>query len=144
MDKNVHTRMTVTPPAQVGQSLPLFINPTFVAPSLSPSSNLQSTCGKKKCGKKKTRATLCMTVWVWHRLGAALVRSGRYSDEDMAKLMGGNFLRVWREVEAVAAGWSKPAVHGAETSLYTSEASNKQEAPACHYQWSALLNAGFK
>ena len=35
-------------------------------------------------------------------LVAELVRRG-YSDEDLIAIMGGNFLRVWRDVEAVAA-----------------------------------------
>eukprot|EP00242_Pyramimonas_sp_CCMP2087_P006241 CAMPEP_0198201512 /NCGR_PEP_ID=MMETSP1445-20131203/4403_1 /TAXON_ID=36898 /ORGANISM="Pyramimonas sp., Strain CCMP2087" /LENGTH=439 /DNA_ID=CAMNT_0043871911 /DNA_START=12 /DNA_END=1331 /DNA_ORIENTATION=- len=67
-------------------------------------------------------------------LVTALIRTGRYTDADLAKITGGNFLRVWREVERISQSWGTAPVFGNDVSVYSSADSN-MEAPACHYQW---------
>jgi len=73
-------------------------------------------------------------------LVSALLRSGRYTTADMVKLLGGNFLRVMRAIEGVAASWTRPAVAGAAVSLYTSPegALLDESSSPCRFRWQSI------
>mmetsp|Transcript_10089 Transcript_10089/g.19079 ORF Transcript_10089/g.19079 Transcript_10089/m.19079 type:complete len:377 (+) Transcript_10089:469-1599(+) len=69
------------------------------------------------------------------QLVEAIMRTGRYKNEDVAKIVGGNFLRVWGDVQKISQSWTEPVLQGPETNLYTSIQGEGETPSSCHFQW---------